>query len=182
MNTKSLCKLVVIAILSAFVLTSCNKDKETEENAPLQGSFSCKIDGELFTATSFNNTVIGDATGKRLDIRATDASGKQVIVTINDLDVIGTDFSHVGDSVFVDIYENSPLGLATLGTIITDDSFVMSMGLDGGKEAGFAILTSSDLSSKKISGKFEFLLDDFKNDKTISVTEGTFTDVVYTQK
>jgi hypothetical protein len=181
MKTKTVCKIVLLAVFSALVLTSCNKDKEVNENTPSQGSFSCKIDGVPFTATSFNNTLIGDVSGKRLDIRATDATGKQIIVTVNDLDVLGTNFSHLGDSVFVDVFENDPVGLASVGTLMyTDNSYAMTE-MDGGKDAGFVKLNSSDLSSKKVSGVFAFQIYNYVTDETINITDGVFTNVVYTQ-
>lgn len=177
MNTKSLFRLFAIAIIFSIAFTSCKKD-ETTASSSTNGSFTCKIDGVQFTATTLANTLIGDVTGKRLDVRGTDASGKQLIYTINDVDPMGTNFSHLRDTVYVDASKNTPIGIVTLGTLVkTDGSFIMSVG--EGKEAGYSILTSCDLSTGRASGVFEFLLIDFATDDTTFVTEGKFTNVKF---
>ncbi len=79
----------------------------------------------------------------------------------------------------MDTFENDQLGLMTLGTLMNPDgSFNMTLG--DGKEMGYSILTSCDLSKKNASGLFEFKVVD-GNLNTISVTEGKFTDVSFRQ-
>ena len=179
MKIKSLLNLLIIAILATVVLISCSKDDENENIVdPGYGSLSCKIDGETFTASTLNNTLIGDATGKRLDVRGIDESGNQLIITVNDVDPMGTNFSHLGDTVYVDIFENLPQNIMTLGTLLYSvGSFLITTG--EGKEAGYSILTGCDLENKKVSGVFEFQLIDFETDETIYVTEGEFNNLTF---
>lgn len=181
MRKKSLFKLSVIVVYTALILSSCKKEDNNDDIIPDTGGFTCKIDGVTFTAVSLNNTLIGDATGKRLDIRGTDASGKQLIITVNDVNPIGTNFSHIGDTVFCDPFENTPNNIMTLGTLkFNDNSWVMTTTGDG-KLTGYSILTSCDLSNKKASGifKLRFIIDDTPANDTIHVTEGVYSNVKF---
>jgi len=181
MKLKSLLNLLAIATLATVVFISCSKDDEIDNiEEPDAESLTCKIDGATFTASTFHSTLIGDDTGKRLDIRGTDESGKQLIITINDIDPLGTNFSHLGDTVYVDIFENTPQNIMTLGTYRPSaGSFLMTTG--DGKEAGYSILTSCDLVNNKISGVFEFQLIDFETDEIIYVTEGMFSNLTFSE-
>ncbi|MEN8139300.1 MAG: hypothetical protein ABFR62_12790 [Bacteroidota bacterium] len=170
-------KLSVITIFTAIILMSCNKSNNINENSNLQ-SFTCKINGETFTADTFNNTLIGDETFKRLDIRAIDKSGKQIIVTVNDVDPLDSNFSHLGDTVYVYPFLNSPVNLASLGTIVDPDgSFLITM--PESKESGYSKLTDCDFSNKKVSGIFEFMVKDYQTDEITYVTEGKYSNLTY---
>ena len=141
---------------------------------------TCKINGTTFTASSFYNTMIGGSTAKRLDVRGTDASGDQLIITINDVTSINSTFSHLNDTVFVDNFENSPFTIMSIGTFISGSSTYQSMGIGEGKSKGYVIITSLDISNKTASGKFEFVLEN-SSEQTMNVTEGVFSNVSYTQ-
>ena len=178
MNTKSLFRLSTIAVLTAIVCISCKKEDGNNGTNPSSGNLTCKIDGVTFTASTFANTLIGDPTGKRLDIRGTNAAGEQLIITVNDVDPLGTNFSHLGDTVYVDPFENSPMNLMTLGTLLyPDNTFIMTIG--DGKKSGYSIITSCNLSTKKVSGVFEFMLIDFQTDDTTYVTEGKYNNLSF---
>lgn len=175
MKTSLLFQLSAVAILTAFLFTSCSEEEEPEANI---GTLTCKIGGETFTAVSFENTLVGDDTGKRFDVRATDASGKTLIVTINDDEPYGTNFSHIGEKVYVDFLKNTPINLATIGTLIHVDQTFFMTSWDG-EETGYSLISSSDLSSKRVSGVFEFELVNPFNNEIIPVTEGKYTNVTY---
>jgi hypothetical protein len=181
MKPKSFFKLIAISILTSIVLQSCTKDDDMDYVESTDSArLTCKIDGVTFTASKFNNTLIGDAAFKRLDIRATDALGNQLIITINDLEGIGTNFSHLEDTVFVDAFENTPLGIITLDTYMgSDNSILMTSG--DGKEAGYSILKSCDLTENFVSGIFEFQLEEFGTNNIMYVTEGKFSNLKFTE-
>lgn len=177
MKTKLLSKLMAAAVFIAFAFTSC---VEEEDGAASSASFTCKIDGETFVATSFENTLIGDESGKRLDIRGTDASGRQLHVAVSDNEPLGTAFSQVGNKIYIDGFQNTPSTIRTLGTLIfPDDSFAMTIG--DGKEAGYAIVTSFEPSNRKVSGGFEFFVKNLLTEEMYHVTEGKFENMTFIQ-
>lgn len=174
MKTKSIFKLSLFLLLVSLFSISCSKDDETK----VTGTFSCKIDGELFTGTTFTNTLIGDETAKRIDIRAKNEVGEQLVITINDLTGIEEDFSHLGTKVYTDATANSPLGIITLGTFYdTDNSYYTTSSSD---DEGYAMLTAYDLEGLTVSGEFEFTLASYSGGEDMEVTEGVFANQVFT--
>jgi hypothetical protein len=129
------------------------------------------VNDELATGSSFNNTLLKASTGgtavKRMDIRATDAEGRQLIITISD-QTTGTN----GDGVSTDLY--IPFDDVTTGTENTFFFTIIENGISYPFIDGSLDITSCDASGKKVSGTFSFSDDDFQ------VTNGSFTNMCYT--
>ncbi len=78
-----------LIILSFFVFMSCDKDEieEPEQLDCTQGELTFKLNGTLWTATSFTNTLLfvtDPQTGidtRRGDIRAKNAEGEQIAIS-----------------------------------------------------------------------------------------------------
>jgi len=100
---KNLSKMLGVSAMSVIVsLSACKKD-DPKPDACESGSFKATVNSELATGSSFNNTLVkgnsAGANGKRMDIRATDNEGRQLIITFTDLST-GTN----GDGVSTDAY------------------------------------------------------------------------------
>lgn len=176
MKATSLFQLSAVAILTAFLFASCAGDDGSDS---AQATLTCKIDGVAFTAVTFENTLTGNDSGKQFDIMASDESGIQILLTINDLEPYGTNFSHVGDTLYVDIFKNQPSGIGTIGMMINTDNSISITTLNG-NESGYSMVTSSDLSTKRISGIFDFNLVNPLNNESVRITDGVFTNLTYT--
>jgi hypothetical protein len=157
------------ALSIAILLSACKKDdpKPSCEN----GAFTMTLNGEEVSATSFENTLIKasipGAASKRMDIRATDESGRQVIITISDPST-GTN----GDGISTDEY--IPFDDVTSPT---ENTFFFSIYEQGQITNGFTDgeldITSCDADNRKVSGTFSFSDGDFV------ITNGSFTDMCY---
>ena len=102
-----------------------------------------------------------------MDIRATDAEGRQLIITVSD-QTSGTN----GDGVSTDPY--IPFEDVTTGTENTFFFTIIEDGVSYSFSDGNLDIMSCDASGKKVSGTFSFSDDDFQ------VTNGTFTSMCYT--
>ena len=154
-------------MLIAFLSGCSDGDDSSCEN----GSFQMNVNGSTITATSFNNTLLKGAgagiDGKRMDIRATDSEGRELIITFTDLssgsngNCMTTSDAYVPfDEVFTG-EEN-----AFFFTFIED-------GISYSIITGTLHITACDDSAKRISGTFSFSSDEYV------VTNGTFTDMCY---
>jgi len=166
-------KFSVIALFAIVAVSACKDDDDDKGGmkACQNGAFTANINGQSTSATSFNNTLLkgnsGGSAGKRMDIRATDGSGRQLIITISDLSSGSS-----GDGVSTDPY--IPFDDITTGT---ENSFMFTIiennvsytYIDGALD-----VTSCDASSKQVSGTFSF------SDEDLQVTNGTFTNMCYT--
>lgn len=166
---KFVTKVSVLALFVAVGLTAC---KDDDAKASCQsGTFEMTVNGDVVTPKSFNNTLVkgnsGGTDAKRMDIRATDANGRQLIITFNDLST-GT----VGDGVSTGEY----IPFAELETG-TENLFLFTI-IDGNVSYSFIEgnldITSCDAEAKQISGTFSFANEDFE------VTSGSFTNMCYT--
>jgi hypothetical protein len=161
--------LSVIALVAVFSISSC-KDDDDKSGSCENGAFHMTIDGEHFMAVSFDNTLLkGTDAGtdaKRIDIRATDAGGKQIIITFMDP-------NNGLSSNCVTTDEYIPFGEATTGT---ENVFMFTIFED---DMSFSIiegsfdLTSCDASAQTVSGTFSF------SDENVEVTNGSFTNMCY---
>lgn len=176
MKPTSLFQLSAVAILTALLFASCAGDDGSDS---AQATLTCKIDGVAFTAVTFENTLTGNDSGKQFDIMAKDTSGIQLLVTFNDLEPYGTNFSYIGDTLYVDIFANEPTSIGTIGMMVNTDHSISISTLNG-KESGYSMVTSSDLSAKRISGIFEFNLVNPLNNEMVRITDGVFTNLTYT--
>lgn len=152
-----------------LVLFAC-KDDDSGSVKCENGTFEMTLNGGKVTGASFNNTLLNGSsvgvTGKRVDIRATDNVGRQVIITISDNSSAG------GNCISTDAYipfDEIATGTenAFFFTIIEDD--VSSSFIDGEFD-----ISSCDADARQISGTFSFSFGDTE------VTNGSFTDMCYT--
>jgi hypothetical protein len=165
---KNLRKMLAVSALSVLVgLSACKKDDPKPESCE-NGTFKATVNSTAATGSSFNNTLVkANGAGKRMDIRATDAQGRQLIITFND-QTTGTN----GDGVSTDPY--IPFDDVTTGTENTFFFTIIEGGISYSFIDGNLDITSCDASNKKISGTFSFSDDDFQ------VTNGSFTNMCYT--
>lgn len=158
------------SVLMLFVMVGLGACKDDDSEPCQNGTFEMTVNGEHVMASSFNNTLLkgnsAGADGKRMDIRATDAEGRQLIITLTDLST-GTS----GDGISTDEY--IPFDEVTTGTenvfmftIIEDD--VSYSFIDGNLD-----ITSCDANAKQVSGTFSFSDEDFE------VINGSFTNMCY---
>jgi len=168
---KNLRKLLGVSVLSVMViLSACKKDDPKPESCE-NGTLKATVNGTTATGSSFNNTLVkanaGATSVKRMDVRATDAEGRQLIITISD-QTTGTN----GDGLSTDPY--IPFEDVTTGTENTFFFTIIEDGVSYSFSDGNLDITSCDASSKKVSGTFSFSDDDFQ------VTNGSFTNMCYT--
>jgi hypothetical protein len=166
-HLKKMLGLCVIAAL--IIVVSCKKDDPEPANCE-NGQFQMIRNGETVTGVSFNNTLIkansGGVPGKRMDIRATDATGTQVIITFNDLSS-GTS----GDGVSTDDYVSfDDLSSASENTFFFT---IIENGIGAPFTDGELDITACDPDKKIVSGTFSF---SFGED---IVTNGSFTNMCY---
>lgn len=167
---KNLKKFISLSALSIVVcLTACKDDPEPD--ACENGSFSMTLNGGSITGDSFNNTLLkassGGVSGKRMDIRATDAEGRQLIITFND-----TSSGMNGDCISTNAY--IPFEEVVTGEENTFLFTYIENGLSYSIISGNLDITSCDADAQKISGTFSFEDGDYE------VTNGSFTDMCYT--
>jgi|SRR5688572_22440139 hypothetical protein len=167
---KKLMKMLGVAALLAVVsLSACSDDSS---DSCQNGTLEMTVNGDAVTGSSFNNTLLKAVSmgtpGKRMDIRATDSDGRQLIISFSDL-TTGTD----GNGVTTDD-DYIPFDDVLTGTenvfffTIIDDDGSTYMFTDGTLD-----ITSCDASAKQVSGTFSFSDPDFE------VTSGSFTDMCY---
>ena len=158
-----------MSLLSAMIsLPACKNDDPIPEPPPCEnGVFESTINGSVSTGTSFDNTLekVRGSHAKRMDIRATDAQGRKVIVTFIDYST-----GREGDGMSTDEYNPyaETMGIGnTCFFNLTEDGityYIITGTLD---------ITSCDANAKKISGTFSF------SDGDQIVTNGSFTDMCY---
>ena len=160
-----------VSALSVMVSLSACKNDDPKPESCENGAFKATVNGSNATGSSFNNTLVKASSGavavKRMDIRATDAEGRQLIITLSD-QTSGTN----GDGVSTDPY--IPFDDVTTGTENTFFFTIIEDGISYPFADGSLDITSCDANSKKISGTFSFSDDDFQ------VTNGSFTNMCYT--
>jgi hypothetical protein len=166
-NTKTLSALTALCL--SIILLAC-KDDDPESAKCENGTFEMTLNGEHTIANSFNNTLLkgisAGTAGKRMDIRATDADGRQVIITFTDLS--GTD----GNGMSTDDY--IPIDDITTGTENTFLFTIIENNVSEMFTEGHLDITSCDTSARKISGTFSFSFGGTE------VTGGAFADMCYT--
>lgn len=158
---------------------SCKKDDN--DNSGCSGSsFSATIDGTAFNATSFNNTLlVGEdqitgtgVEGIRLDVRATDANGKQLIISVTNLEN-GVAIECVKEEIYYEEATDNYCGNnGCEGIIITlmdgNTASVTSFSGDG-----IITITNCDEAGKNVSGTFSAELTNFSTGDPVEVS-GSF--------
>ena len=150
------------------IALSCDKD-DPDAEACEGGVFEMAFNGEHVVSSTFNNTLIqgtsAGSAGKRMDVRATDADGRQLIITFTDLSTAG------GNCVSTDEYIS--FDDITTGTENTFMFTVMENGVSESFTDGTLDITSCDADARKISGTFSFSFGDTE------VSDGSFKDLCY---
>ncbi|MFK7948496.1 MAG: hypothetical protein AB8G11_12970 [Saprospiraceae bacterium] len=162
--------LSVIFVLSFVLLqVSCNDDTPSPINCNVTGQFSVEIDSVLFTATSFQNTLIfatDPSTGietRRCDIRASDNNGNTVIITFNNPNQTDDSCMETGDYVAFTNVSNSNENVV----LFTYNSQIISDGT-------FNLQSCDPNDDKKMVGTFTFDGTDFNTGDDILGRNGQF--------
>lgn len=150
--------LIILAI--AVMFSSCKKEEETLNSTD---SFSCKINGDEFSATEIST----DNLSNNLSITASDA---QYIVIIK-IENINTRSD--GNTIEFDKIRLGDVSIS--GTIYTNTTFDPSQ--------GEITITSLDLNEGKISGTFFFKAQEVimpkKEYDIVDVTSGIFSNISF---
>lgn len=173
-------KLIYFLALLPFTIFSCQQEPDPEPNEPnpgSTGSMTCTLDGNSFTATSFNNTLIritsGNPTGKRLDLRGTDANGLQLILSC------AITSSNTGEDMPITTYTTGSTEYEALITLIQNNQ-TLGMATSSEDDHGTIVITSLDASAHTCSGTFEFDAMKFNGDTTMyNGVNGQFSGLVY---
>jgi len=159
----SLTKLIVCATLM-LALVACDDDDSTSttcEGATMEAT----INGTDISNFKFNNTLLKVEGTKRMDIRATDSNGRQLIITISD------QTGSAGNGITTDEY----ISFADI-TTGTENTFFFTI-IQGSVSYSFIEgsldITSCDADEKRVSGTFSFEDDEFE------VTSGSFENLCY---
>ena len=164
---KRLKNLSVFALVVMLSLSACSDD---DSNSCQNGSLEMTINGDHVTGSSFDNTLLkgndGGVEGKRMDIRATDASGRMLIITISDRST-GASGNGISTDEYVSMSEIDT-GMENIFFFTIVDGDVSYSFVEGSLD-----ITSCDENAKQISGTFSF------SDGEFVVTNGSFTDLCY---
>lgn len=115
MKTTTWIGAIFMALFIVTFNSSCKKDDDNKTaDCTTQGSLTMTLDGGQYTATEFNNTLLkatDPSTGldaKRLDIRALDANGVGVILSLSEFrdGKVGNDFREDTYYFFATTYAN----------------------------------------------------------------------------
>jgi hypothetical protein len=165
-----LTRLPVVIVVSILITFSACKKDDPESPACENGTFEMTFNGEHVTGTSFNNTLVSGisagSSGKRMDIRATDSGGRQLVITFTDLST-GSNGSCVSTDEYI------PVDEVTTGT---ENAFMFTLIENGVSEPftdGDLDITSCDVNGRKVSGTFSFSYGN------VEVTNGSFTNLCY---
>lgn len=167
---KKLMKMLGVSALCAIVsLSACSDDSG---DSCQNGAFQMTVNGDVVAGSSFNNTLLKATSmgtpGKRMDLRVTDAEGRQLIISFSDLSTgtSGNGVSIADDYVPFDDVITGTENVFFFTLIDTDGSTYMFT--DGTLD-----ITACDAGAKQVSGTFSFSDPDF------DVTNGSFTDMCY---
>ena len=149
-------KILFIAVLSV-VLFSCSKD----DDSILTMKMSATIDNAEWS-TITRVTVLTD---KGFVITGTSLNGKSISITILG-STEGTYELSLTSMQFEAVYKESV-------STTTEDAYLAT--------SGKVVLTNVNTSSKEISGTFNFILKKSLTGSSVMVTEGTFTNLKYTE-
>jgi hypothetical protein len=163
---KNLMKTLSILMLLALVgLDACKKD-DPKPAVTCDGTLGAAMNNAQFTGATFNNTLLKSSGTKRMDIRATDSKGRQLIITFTDLSS-GTTGNGISTDAYVAFDDVSTGTENTFFFTIIENSADMIT-------SGSLDITSCNADTKKVSGTFSF------SDGDYVVTAGTFTNLCYT--
>jgi len=149
-------KKIGIFLIATLLFAACSKDDGLSDLFP---GMSAKIDGEQWS-TITRVTVLEN---NKFVITGTSATGKSLAITINGQ----TEGTYAVNLLSI----NKAVYKETVNTS-TEDAFIAV--------SGEIVLTEVNTSDKKISGTFNFSVVRANPATTISITEGVFTNLKYT--
>lgn len=188
-------------LLTTLLFAACKKDDDTDK-CGTSGTFTCKLNGQTFTAASFNNTLFkgtdnanGGAAAKRFDIRAIASNGAQIILSLSDFrdGTVGNDF-RLGK--YYVLYNQSQYGycgnsaegvyscvggIATYYPTTSFTNFYMSYPGNNydNDSTHYIMITENNESAGTISGNFKVATFDIMGDEEFLFTEGEFKNLCY---
>lgn len=157
-----------------LLITSCEPDEPPIDPSEA-GSMTCVLNGDDWSAISFNNTLLritdDPPTGKRLDLRGK-GMGIQIILSC------GITSSNTGNDMPIATYKTGT-SYEALVTIMNGLS-ILAMATGTGEDTATINLTAINGATKTCSGTFEFKARDFSTGEiTHEASSGVFTDLVY---
>ncbi len=171
----------IVAIALTSVLSSCSKNNTTTNNGTCtSGSMTATLGGTAFTAASFQNTLLKATSNgidaKRFDLRATNSTGKTLIISISDYRD-----GKVGDGMrtgtyYLDATANpcNSNQTACVGVLVTYDNNIY-LPVNG---SGSVVITACDATAHTISGTISGSVEDM-NGNTFTISNTTFTSCCY---
>ena len=185
-------KLLYLSCLILF-FSACKKDDDPAKstNDPIM---EVEKDGESFTVTQFNNTLLvdnqGGETGRRLDLRG-EVDGGTLFITVSNWDWqnppengilvknyhTNEDFDQGPDTQCMDdgTFTYCDGGLGTYQ--ISNTEILFSEDLED-ESFGSITITENDPEAKTVSGSFDFIVTDLFNENIITF-KGTFSNLNY---
>jgi hypothetical protein len=163
-NKKSKTFLQVGDLLVGVFLFSCDKEDDSSGESCENGTFTMTLNEVNVVTSSFNNTLLKSESagkeGKRMDIRATDESGRQLIITFTDLST-GKNGNGVSTDEYVPFVE-----------VVTGEentfffTFIEANGISYYVIDGIFDITGCNADAKTISGTFSFTGGDYELRRT----------------
>lgn len=179
--------LVLMSFFAITAMSSCEQD-DNDDATPgcSNGSFTATVNGTAFTGSTYNNTLVrltdNGTKAKRLDIRATAADGKKILLTVTNLEGAATGKCLKADTYYLDPLQNYTDGTnyeGILGTYMTSASTTAGQTLPYPGKPGSITITSCNESTQQVSGTFSFTADQYGNPPSY-VISGSFTNMCYT--
>lgn len=182
-------KLLFPVFCLLFIVTSCSKNKDSDDNSTAEGTFEVKLNGQAISFTVEAATLIRSASTheKRLDITGLSKDGtKKLTLTFGEN-------THEGNGIAVKTYtirmfnednpnttadesDDSMDGFITYGTKFGNNNWLYEIYA----ENGTFTVTSCNASTKKISGTFKISLVNLNDDTDKEeFTEGKFNNITY---
>lgn len=201
MNFSILSRAFVCLAITTVIFSSCKKDDDGDA-CSTQGTLTCIIDGQNFTASGFNNTLFkgvdntqGGTEAKRLDIRGEAANGALIILSLSDYrdGIAGNNFRVGKYYMPYNLTSYGVCGSSTTGTYACAGGLVTyyptgsqtnvraSSGGSGydRDSTHYVEITANDAAAQTISGRFKVAITDFGTFDEVLVTDGVFTNVCY---
>lgn len=158
-------KIILFTVVIFIMITGCKKEETIKEIIPV-AVMSAKINGVSWTSVARATEI---SNGKIIITGTGTSSGEKVINLTIFSDTTGT-YKLSINPVKTDFAASYNPSIST----ITDSSYVAY--------SGTVVVSKKDVSSKKISGTFSFSSRKALNPlQSIEVTEGVFTNLLYTE-
>ena len=181
--TRTLTMLLALVIVAGA--SSCKKEEDGGTGNCNNGTFTATVNGTAFTGSTYQNTLVRTTQSgtkvKRLDIRATAADGKVVILTVTNLEGAAN-----GKCMKVDTYYNDPTQNYSnsagyegiIGTYMLNSTTVAGQTMPVPGSQGSITISSCDETNAQVSGTFNFTTSTLGGGSAYTIT-GTFTNMCY---